>query len=88
MFGGNPLTRGAIYKILGNRIYLGDAVHKGTGYPGEQQAIIDQALWDRVHETLDQNRVGHQRPAKAKDPSLLAGIIFDREGLPMTPRTR
>jgi site-specific DNA recombinase len=27
---GKPLDKGALYKILGNRVYLGEAVHKGT----------------------------------------------------------
>ena len=39
---GKPIDKGAIYKILGNRIYLGEAVHKGTSYPGEHEAIIDR----------------------------------------------
>ena len=32
---GKPIDKGAIYKILNNRVYLGEAVHKGTSYPGE-----------------------------------------------------
>ena len=32
---GKPIDKGAIYKILNNRVYLGEAVHKGTCYPGE-----------------------------------------------------
>ena len=32
---GKPIDKGAIYKILNNRVYLGEAVHKGTTYPGE-----------------------------------------------------
>jgi len=36
---GKPIDKGAIYKLLGNRIYLGEAVHKGTSYPGEHAAI-------------------------------------------------
>ena len=39
---GKPIDNGAIYKILGNRVYLGETVHKGTSYRGEHQAIIDQ----------------------------------------------
>ena len=46
---GQLIDKGAIYKLLNNRIYIGDAMHKGTAYPGEHQAIIDRALWDKVH---------------------------------------
>jgi len=38
---GKPIDKGALYKLLNNRIYIGQAVHKGTAYPGEHEAIID-----------------------------------------------
>src|SRR5512147_1586948 len=36
---GKPIDKCAIYKILNNRVYLGEAVHKGTRYPGEHATI-------------------------------------------------
>src|SRR5271169_3135028 len=39
-WGGKPLTRGALYLLLQNRIYRGEIVHKGHTYPGEHAAII------------------------------------------------
>ena len=38
----SSIDKGYLYKLLNNRIYLGMAVHKGTAYPGEHAAIIDQ----------------------------------------------
>lgn len=32
--------------MLSNRVYIGDAVHKGDSYPGEHDAIIDCEMWD------------------------------------------
>ena len=49
---GKPIDKGYLYKLLNNRVYLGEAVHKGTAYPGEHQAIIDRTLWDKVHAIL------------------------------------
>src|SRR5438874_6588422 len=49
---GKLLDKGYLYKLLNNRVYVGEAVHKGTAYAGEHQAIIDRALWDRVHAVL------------------------------------
>jgi site-specific DNA recombinase len=49
---GKPIDKGDLYKLLNNRVYLGEAVHKGTAYPGEHKAIIDRVLWDRVHTIL------------------------------------
>jgi site-specific DNA recombinase len=30
---GNRLDKGSLYKLLGNRVYIGEAVHKGLAYP-------------------------------------------------------
>ena len=54
--GGRPLARGALYLMLQNRIYRGEIVHKENSYPGEHEAIIDQALWDEVQRQLAANR--------------------------------
>ena len=57
VYGGQVLGRGALYQMLQNRIYRGEITHKGSAYPGQHPAIIDQALWDRVQATLAENRV-------------------------------
>ncbi|MBK8176632.1 MAG: recombinase family protein [Rhodospirillales bacterium] len=82
---GKPIDKGAIYKILGNRTYLGEAVHKGTSHPGEHQAIIDQGTWDKVHAVLADNRVARGNGTRAQTPSLLRGLIFAPGGHAMTP---
>jgi hypothetical protein len=46
------LTKCDAYRILSNRVYLGDVVHKGTAHPGEHDAIITQRQWDAVHAIL------------------------------------
>ena len=35
---GRPFDKGTLYKILRNRVYLGEAVHKGTELPGRARA--------------------------------------------------
>src|SRR4030081_1949331 len=52
---GQLLDKGVLYRILNNRVYIGDAVHKGVPYPGEHQPIIDRKLWDQVHAILKQS---------------------------------
>ena len=49
---GRAWAKGDVYKILANRVYLGQAVHKGVAYPGEHAAIVDQELWDRAHGVM------------------------------------
>src|SRR4051794_11648572 len=82
---GQLLDKGVLYRILNNRVYIGDAVHKGVPYPGEHQAIIERKLWDRVHGILKDSpgkRAGHNR---AQTPALLKGIIFGSTGAAMSP---
>jgi hypothetical protein len=82
---GKPIDKGAIYKILGNRTYLGDAVHKGTSYPGEHDAIIDRATWDKVRAIVAGNTVARANGTRAQTPALLRGLIFAPGGHAMTP---
>ncbi|WP_126174378.1 recombinase family protein [Altericroceibacterium xinjiangense] len=81
--GGGKFTRGQIYKILSNPIYLGEIHHKGKVYAGKHEAIIDRELWDRVQAKLTDNTQGKQRAATVQSPSLLAGLVFDEAGQPL-----
>ena len=38
--------------MLQNRIYRGEIVHKDKNYPGEHEAIVDEALWNEVQAIL------------------------------------
>ena len=82
---GKPIDKGFLYKLLNNRVYLGEAVHKGTAYPGEHEAIVDRDLWDKVHSILQQNRYQRSTNTRRQTPALLKGIIFTETGAAMTP---
>ena len=84
-FGGRKLSRGALYLMLQNRIYRGEITHRGNAYPAEHQPIVDEVLWDQVQAILYDNRVDRATGADAKQPSLLAGLIFDESGELLTP---
>jgi DNA invertase Pin-like site-specific DNA recombinase len=82
---GKLVDKGYVYKLLNNRVYIGEAVHKGTAYPGEHQAIIDRALWDRVHTVLRESPRKRAANTRAQTPALLKGLIFGPTGRAMTP---
>ena len=84
-YGGQKLSRGALYLMLQNRIYRGEITHKGNSYPGEHPAIIEQPLWDEVQAVLARNRIERATGVRAKHPSLLAGLVFDESGERLTP---
>ncbi|WP_428248402.1 recombinase family protein [Ferrovibrio sp.] len=82
--GGEPYTRGMLYYIMKNRIYLGDIVHKGQIYPGEHQPIIDPATFDQVQKLITSNRHDHVTRSRTKERSLLAGFVWDEYGRKLT----
>ncbi len=82
---GTLVDKGYLYRVLMNRVYRGDAVHKGKAYPGEHQAIIDAQLWDQVHAILRQNPRKRANNTRAQAPALLKGLIFTATGAAMTP---
>ena len=81
--GGDPLTRGQLYRLLSNPVYLGEIHHKGQVFEGKHEAIIDRATWDSVQAKLAANLQGEGRRSRARLPSLLAGLVFDEDDEPL-----
>ncbi|MBR1216210.1 recombinase family protein [Bradyrhizobium sp. JYMT SZCCT0180] len=82
---GQAIDKGVLYRILKNRTYVGDAVHKGTAYAGEHEVIIDRKLWDRVHAIIQESPRARGANSRAQTPALLKGLIFDATGAAMSP---
>src|SRR5215470_5632358 len=78
--GGKPFTRGHIYAVLSNPIYIGQIAHKGELYPGQHPALIDAETWAAVRDRLAAKASDHRRKATASEPSLLAGLLVDARG--------
>lgn len=78
------MARGGLYKLLRNRLYLGEIKHKDQHYPGEHKAIIDQELWDQVQNRLNNNKV-IRRNKRITIPCFLAKKIFDVSGEMLIP---
>ncbi|WP_430417278.1 recombinase family protein [Parasphingorhabdus sp.] len=84
-FGGVAFRTGALSQLLKNPIYTGKVRHKDAIYEGEHEAIIDQGLFDDVQSIFAANRRDHASGKKSRNPSLLASMISDPDGRPMTP---
>jgi len=69
-FGGVALTRGRIYHLLANPVYVGEVRHKRRSYPGQHPAIIDRATFEAVNLRLKANasRVKAQTSAAIHSP--------------------
>ncbi len=82
---GKPIDKRFLYKLLNNRVYIRMAVHKGTAYPGENEAIISLDLWSRVHGILRESPRVRARRTRTIEPALLKGLIFGPTGGAMSP---
>src|SRR5215207_4373870 len=84
MRGGKPFSRGHLYKILSNPLYVGEIDHKGTRYPSLHQGIIERETWDAVQARLKSN--GHERQvrSRAQHANLLTGLLVDEHGTKLT----
>ena len=50
-------------------------MHKGTAYPGEHEAIVPRALWDKVHTIFAENGRVRTNRTRAQTPALLKGLL-------------
>ena len=82
VFGGRPFSRGHLYRILSNPIYIARIDHGGRSHAANHPPMIDEGLWDRVQAILAANKNGG-RGALSAEPSLLAGKLIDDRGVPM-----
>lgn len=82
---GNPIDKKTIYRMLNNRTYIGEAVHKGDSYPGEHDAIIDRQTWDKVHTILLESPRKRAARTRANTPALLKGLLFGPDNAPFSP---
>ncbi|TXI70926.1 MAG: recombinase family protein [Limnohabitans sp.] len=76
---GRPIDQQYLFKLLRNRIYLGEIQHKDTSFPGQHEAIIDQDTWDLVHAFVDRRKQG-PREGITQHPALLAGLLHAPDG--------
>ncbi len=85
VLGGVGFTRGALYKLLSNPVYAGDIVHRDKRHRGLHAPIIVPEAWEAVQRQLTSQAMRARGQGSAQSPSLLAGLIVDEAGAPLTP---
>ncbi len=78
--GGCPFSRGQIYKLLSNPIFIGEIHHKGQVHEGKHEAVIDSETWLAVQQLIAANRQGEREGQRTRATSLLAGKLQDAVG--------
>jgi hypothetical protein len=62
--GGAGFSRGTLFHLLQNRLYLGEIVHGDQSFPGQHSAIVDLEVFVAVQSQLAANRVSRrERPS-------------------------
>ena len=82
---GKPLLKVALHRLLRNRVYIGEAVHKGQAYPGQHQGLISKDLWEKAQSIHASDPHSRSRTTSAKAPALLRGLLFAPNDRPMVP---
>ena len=78
-------SKGQLYHLLSNRVYIGKITHKDKVYDGEHEAIICDDFFEKVQKLLYENKVDKTCGVKSSSNSLLASLIYDDLGNKMTP---
>lgn len=71
--GGVPFSRGQIYALLRNPIYIGCIGHRGVLHKGLHAPIIEREMWDTVQRQLAGNVRGTRGGGAYPDPSSRRG---------------
>ncbi|UVK55384.1 recombinase family protein [Mesorhizobium sp. AR02] len=81
-----PWSRGKLYYLLSNQLYIGRVKHHVEHFEGEHEAIIDTKEFAKVQELLAEQSPRRQRSSSnATDVHLLTGIVFDETGDRLSP---
>jgi DNA invertase Pin-like site-specific DNA recombinase len=81
-----PYSRGHLYNMLCNPIYVGEIRHKDQRFPGRHEGIVDRDVWDRVQTLLEgRSQTVRGKGRQAGERSLLTGRLFDETGDRLTP---
>jgi DNA invertase Pin-like site-specific DNA recombinase len=83
--GGHSFSRGALYALLSNPIYVGEIRHKGVCHTGQHEAILDRAVWDRTQQQLREHRMRSKCRDTSVEKSPLTGRLVDENGDGLTP---
>jgi site-specific DNA recombinase len=84
--GGKPWTKTRVHQVLTNMTCTGRVEHRGQIYPGEHEAILDEATFDRVQGLLVGNGTKGGARAKNRYGHLLRGLLHCKAcGCAMSP---
>ena len=83
--GGAAFSRGMLYHMLRNVLYIGEVAHKGALFKGQHEPIIEQTVFDAAGQLLDGNAHERRMGTTVEHPALLTGLLWTDDGRRLTP---
>ncbi|WP_413992076.1 recombinase family protein [Labrys okinawensis] len=77
--GGVQFQKSALSCLLRNRTYVGDVVHRGQHYGGEQEAIVPSDLFEAIQQKLTE-QVASEGGVRVNTGSPLICPLYDNRG--------
>ncbi len=78
-------SKGKLYNLLSNPIYVGKVRHKKDVYDGEHEPIVDQHVFDKTQALLAQRAPDRRAATNESGQYFLAGILFSESGSRLSP---
>jgi hypothetical protein len=82
---GNSFTRGMLYFLLANPLYIGKIKHKTKVYDGSHKPVIPDDLWAAVQKSLADRAATPRGQKKPFQEHLLRGLLFDERSVIYSP---
>ena len=85
--GGRNFDKNVLYKLLNNRMYLGELFYDDAWHASSHTPLVEQSLWDEVHELMASRarRTGVLNRESPEWQFPLKGLVFGEDGRSMTP---
>jgi site-specific DNA recombinase len=74
-YGGKPFTKGRLFRLLTNPIYIGKVDFQKQTYEGEHEAIVEVAIWECARSILQQNGRNGGAEVRSSYGSLLKRLL-------------
>src|SRR5690606_16446469 len=75
VLGGHPFDKNYLFMLLTNVVYVGKIRYREEIHAGEQPAIVDEQVWQRVQAVLQRNGRSGGALVRNKHGALLKGLL-------------
>lgn len=74
--GGRPFREPTLLRLLTNALYMGKVEYQSELYAGEQEAIVEESVWEPIQAELRIQKSGITGEVHKRHAALLNGLLF------------